>query len=53
MDMTTEHNPYEAGLGFAVRKDKGTSSAATRLEGASAETVRRRLAPLLDDPPRW
>ena len=22
-DMTTEHNPYEAGLGFAVRPDKG------------------------------
>ena len=22
-DMTTEHNPYEAGLGFAVRLQKG------------------------------
>ncbi|MCI3901236.1 GcvT family protein [Streptomyces spectabilis] len=22
-DMTTEHDPYEAGLGFAVREDKG------------------------------
>jgi glycine cleavage system aminomethyltransferase T len=21
-DMTTEHNPYEAGLGFAVRPDR-------------------------------
>ena len=29
-DMTTEHNPYEAGLGFAVRPQKEASSGATR-----------------------
>lgn len=48
VDMTTEHNPYEAGLGFAVRRDKDFVGRAA-LEGVTAETVRRRLVPLLTE----
>ena len=33
-DMTTEHNPYEAGLGFAVQPAQGVaSSGGTRSQG--------------------
>jgi Glycine cleavage system T protein (aminomethyltransferase) len=46
VDVTQEHNPYEAGLGFAVRKNKDFLGREA-LEGVSAETVRRRLTPLL------
>ncbi|MBN9100943.1 MAG: FAD-dependent oxidoreductase [Pseudonocardia sp.] len=46
-DMTTEHNPYEAGLGFAVRPGEYTGSAA--LAGISDETVTRRLSTLTVD----
>lgn len=50
-DMTTEHDPYEAGLGFAVRMDKGDFIGRTAIAGRSAETARRRLTCLtLDDP---
>jgi len=50
-DMTTEHDPYEAGLGFAVRMDKGDFIGRAAIEGRSAETVPRRLTCLtLDDP---
>ncbi|WP_435242244.1 GcvT family protein [Streptomyces cucumeris] len=50
-DMTTEHDPYEAGVGFAVRMDKGDFIGRAALEGRSAETARRRLVCLtLDDP---
>ncbi|MFH8554971.1 FAD-dependent oxidoreductase [Streptomyces celluloflavus] len=50
-DMTTEHNPYEAGLGWAVRRDKGDFVGRAALAGVSQETVRRRLVCLtLDDP---
>ena len=50
-DMTTEHDPYEAGLGFAVRMDKGDFIGRAAIEGRSAETARRRLTCLtLDDP---
>ena len=39
-DMTTEYNPYEAGLGFAVRPAEGVdSSAATRSTGVTDDTV--------------
>jgi len=48
VDMTPEHNPYEAGLGFAVRKNKDFVGR-DALEGVSAETVRRRLVPLLTE----
>ncbi|WP_432585775.1 FAD-dependent oxidoreductase [Streptomyces sp. HD1123-B1] len=50
-DMTTEHDPYEAGVGFAVRMDKGDFIGRAAIEGRSAETARRRLVCLtLDDP---
>ena len=43
-DMTTEHDPYEAGLGFAVRMDKGDFVGRAALEGRSEGTAARRLA---------
>jgi glycine cleavage system aminomethyltransferase T len=46
-DMTTEHNPYEAGLGFAVRP--GEYAGRTALAGVSEETVTRRLRTLTVD----
>ncbi|MFJ9470648.1 GcvT family protein [Streptomyces caniferus] len=50
-DMTTEHHPYEAGVGFAVRPAKGDFIGREALEGHSEETVTRRLSCLtLDDP---
>ncbi|WP_314175150.1 GcvT family protein [Streptomyces winkii] len=51
-DMTDEHDPYEAGLGFAVRMDKeGGFIGREALEGRSEETARRRLTCLtVDDP---
>ncbi|MFF5987782.1 GcvT family protein [Prauserella flavalba] len=42
-DMTTEHDPYEAGLGFAVRMDKGYFIGRDALAGRSPETVTRKL----------
>jgi glycine cleavage system aminomethyltransferase T/glycine/D-amino acid oxidase-like deaminating enzyme len=50
-DMTTEHNPYEAGLEFAVRMDKGDFTGRGSLEGLTAATVPRRLACLVFDQP--
>jgi glycine cleavage system aminomethyltransferase T len=46
-DMTTEHDPYEAGLGSVVRMDKGPFVGRDALVGRDAATVRRRLVPLL------
>ncbi|WP_433571370.1 GcvT family protein [Streptomyces sp. CA-251247] len=47
-DMTDEDTPYEAGLGFAVRPDKGDF---TGRDALSPERIRRRLTCLtLDDP---
>lgn len=48
-DMTTEHNPYEAGVGFAVRPQKGEFVGRAALEGVSADTVTRRLTCLTVD----
>jgi glycine cleavage system aminomethyltransferase T/glycine/D-amino acid oxidase-like deaminating enzyme len=48
-DMTTEHNPYEAGLGFAVRPQKGEFVGRDALAGISADTVTRRLTCLTID----
>ncbi|TQM11829.1 GcvT family protein [Pseudonocardia kunmingensis] len=48
-DMTTEHNPYEAGVGFAVRMQKGEFVGREALEGLSADTVTRRLSCLTID----
>ncbi|MEW2571020.1 FAD-dependent oxidoreductase [Streptomyces sp. NPDC047070] len=55
VDMTDEHDPYEAGLGFAVRLDKGEFLGMGALEergghGGRGEP-RRRLTPLLLDDP--
>jgi glycine cleavage system aminomethyltransferase T len=48
-DMTTEHNPYEAGLGFAVRAGKGDFVGRAALDGVSADTISRRLSCLTVD----
>ncbi|MGC9498943.1 GcvT family protein [Streptomyces sp. WG7] len=48
-DMTDEHNPYEAGVGFAVRMDKADFVGRAALERAGAPA--RRLTPLLLDDP--
>ncbi|KAK5098659.1 hypothetical protein LTR70_002548 [Exophiala xenobiotica] len=42
-DMTTEHDPYEAGVGFAVKADKTGYVGQAALEGRSLETSTRRL----------
>ncbi|MGW0734918.1 GcvT family protein [Streptomyces sp. NPDC002851] len=48
-DMTEEHNPYEAGVGFAVRMDRGDFVGRDAL--AELPAPRRKLtALLLDDP---
>ncbi len=50
-DVTAEHDPYEAGIGFAVRMDKGYFIGREALEGRSEETVTRKLTCLtVDDP---
>jgi dimethylglycine oxidase len=48
-DMTTEHNPYEAGLGFAVRMQKGEFVGRDALAGIGPDTVTRRLSCLTID----
>ncbi|MFE5484229.1 FAD-dependent oxidoreductase [Streptomyces sp. NPDC056527] len=48
-DMTAEHTPYEAGVGFAVRMDKGDFVGRAALERSGEP--RRRLTPLLLDDP--
>lgn len=48
-DMTTEHDPYEAGLGFAVRKQKGAFAGSEAIADRSDETARRRLSCLTID----
>jgi glycine cleavage system aminomethyltransferase T len=48
-DMTTQHDPYEAGLGFAVRPEKGDFVGRAALAGRSADTVARRLCCLTVD----
>lgn len=50
-DMTTEHDPYEAGLAFAVRMDKGDFVGRAAIEGRSPETAARRLSCLVLDEP--
>ncbi|MEV8611816.1 FAD-dependent oxidoreductase [Amycolatopsis sp. NPDC051373] len=47
VDFTTEHDPYEAGLGFAVRMDKGYFLGRDALLGRSATTVGRTLTSLV------
>ncbi len=48
-DMTTQHNPYEAGLGFAVQPNKGDFVGRDAIAGMSADTVTRRLSCLTID----
>ena len=48
-DMTTEHNPFEAGLGFAVRAQKDGYVGHDALASVSDETVERRLVCLTID----
>ncbi|KDN20570.1 GcvT family protein [Amycolatopsis rifamycinica] len=48
-DMTTEHDPYEAGLAFAVRPAKGDFLGRDAIEGRSEETAARRLRCLTID----
>jgi dimethylglycine oxidase len=50
-DMTTEHDPYEAGLGFAVKADKGDFIGREALAKRKEAGPRRRLVcTVLDDP---
>ncbi|MFM9373363.1 FAD-dependent oxidoreductase [Streptomyces sp. Da 82-17] len=49
-DMTYEHDPYEAGVGFAVKKDKEDFIGKDALE-RRAENVTRRLTCLTIDEP--
>jgi glycine cleavage system aminomethyltransferase T/glycine/D-amino acid oxidase-like deaminating enzyme len=42
-DMTTEHDPFEAGLGFAVKMAKDNFVGKTALEGRTEENSARRL----------
>ena len=49
-DMTTEHNPYEAGLGFAVSPRKGVvHRPVTRSPGSATTPCTRRLTCLTVD----
>ncbi|WP_448638830.1 GcvT family protein [Geodermatophilus sp. URMC 63] len=48
-DMTTEHDPYEAGLGFAVRKQKGAFAGSDAVADRGDDTVSRRLSCLTID----
>ncbi|MFD5257894.1 FAD-dependent oxidoreductase [Streptomyces bobili] len=48
-DMTDEHDPYEAGVGFAVRMDKAGFVGREALENRTESN--RRLTPLLLDDP--
>ncbi len=52
-DIHTEYNPYEAGLGFAVRMRKGDFVGKEALGKLRAQGLRRRLCCMtLDDPNR-
>jgi glycine cleavage system T protein len=46
-DITPEETPLEAGLGFAVKLEKGEFNGRTALQRAAAEGPRRRLACLV------
>jgi dimethylglycine oxidase len=48
-DMTTEHNPYEAGLGFAVSAKKTDFVGHGALQGISPSTIERRLGTVVID----
>jgi dimethylglycine oxidase len=48
-DMTTEHNPHEAGVGFAVRPQKGEFVGRDALARIEPDAVTRRLSCLTID----
>jgi len=50
-DVTPDHNPFEAGLGFAVALDKGNFIGRDALARIRANGVTRRLCTLLLDDP--
>ncbi|MFD4649385.1 FAD-dependent oxidoreductase [Streptomyces sp. NPDC058441] len=49
-DMAEEHDPYEAGVGFAVRMDRGEFLGKAALERKGGQPARRLTPLLLDDP---
>ncbi|MGO3089671.1 MAG: GcvT family protein [Galactobacter sp.] len=49
-DMTTEHEPTQAGIGFAVRPEKGPFVGADALEARAATTTKRLRTITIDDP---
>jgi glycine cleavage system aminomethyltransferase T/glycine/D-amino acid oxidase-like deaminating enzyme len=49
-DMTFEHDPYEAGVGFAVKTAKPEFVGQAALEQRSADVTRRLTCLTLDDP---
>ncbi|MFI9103120.1 FAD-dependent oxidoreductase [Streptomyces fildesensis] len=49
-DMTYEHDPYEAGVGFAVKLDKPDFIGKAALERRKAEVKRRLTCLTIDDP---
>ncbi|MEU9288861.1 FAD-dependent oxidoreductase [Streptomyces sp. NPDC048275] len=51
VDMTDEHNPFEAGVGFAVRMDKDGFVGQEALQSLAGTEPARRLTPLLLDDP--
>jgi 4-methylaminobutanoate oxidase (formaldehyde-forming) len=51
-DVTPDETPYEAGLGFAVKLDKGDFVGREALVEAAARPLERRLACLVLDDPR-
>jgi glycine cleavage system T protein len=51
-DIHSEYNPYEAGLGFGVKLDKGDFLGRTALEEIKKQGISRRLCCLTFDDPR-
>ena len=51
-DIHSEYNPYEAGLGFAVKLNKGHFTGREALERIKAQGVTRKLCCLVLDDPR-
>ncbi len=51
-DIHSEYNPYEAGLGFAVKLQKGDFIGRAALERVKAEGVKRKLCCLIIEDPR-
>src|SRR5947199_5380866 len=51
-DIHSEYNPYEAGLGFAVKLQKGDFLGKAALERIKAQGVTRKLCCLVLDDPR-